>query len=106
MIPMNDASLSPREGTGPASDVIAIHLLRALTRYAREDRRVSLEDLSRDLGVRKADARRILTALDRRGFVDVLHMRPTMLGFAVGHALRQGDLALARSPRVTTARAA
>lgn len=83
-----------------------MHVLRALTRSARTERRVSLEDLSKELCVRKVDVRRILTTLDRQGFVDVLHMRPTMLGFAIGLALGAGDLTVQRAPRAVAARAA
>ncbi len=101
-----NASMSRGEESGPAFDVVAMHVLRALTRSARTERRVSLEDLSTELRVRKVDVRRILTTLDRQGFVDVLHMRPTMLGFAIGHALGAGDLTVQRAPRAVAARAA
>lgn len=73
-----------QQAAAPGTDAIAIHLLRALTRCALEGRRTDFEELAREIGVRRADARRVLTMLDHQGYVNVLTMRPTLAGFAAG----------------------
>ena len=87
----------------PASEAIAIHLLRALTTAQREGRRIGLDDLTADLGVRRAEVRTTLSALHRAGFVDVLHMRPTLRGFAIGQALAGRRLVPLRGARAAKA---
>ena len=78
-------------------DTVAIHVLRAMI-LAREDHRTpTLDDLARDVGVRRADVRSTLSALHREGFVDVLRMRPTLAGFALGRAAAGASLRTVRS---------
>ncbi len=72
------------ENAAPRRDVLAIHVMAALTSAAREGARLSLEQLAGQLAVRKVDVRRVVSELDRQGFVDALRMRPTLLGFALG----------------------
>lgn len=75
------------------------HILRAMSASARRDERATLDDLATELGVRRADVRGALSALHRQGLVDVLRMRPTLAGFALGHALQGEALGPLRSPR-------
>jgi transcription initiation factor IIE alpha subunit len=80
----------------PASDVLAIHLLKAMSTHHLEGRRTTLDDLSLELGIRREDVRRVMSALHREGYVDVLAMRPTLAGLAIGSSLRDEDLVPAR----------
>jgi hypothetical protein len=76
------------EDRAPRADVLAIHVMNALTRARVKGRVISLEDVALEVGARKVDVRRVVTALDRQGLVDAARMRPTLLGFAIGRALR------------------
>lgn len=62
------------------------HVLRALAQAQSEGRPSSLETLTQELGVRRADVRRTVTLLHRQGFVDALRTRLTLAGFALGRA--------------------
>jgi DNA-binding IclR family transcriptional regulator len=79
--------------TSPSREAMASHLLAAIASAALEGRRTNLELLAEEVGLRRAEARRTLTSLDQQGLVDVLRMRPTLLGFAVGQAARARGLA-------------
>jgi hypothetical protein len=50
--------------------------------------------------VRRGDVRRVVSALDREGYVDALRMRPTLLGFAVGRSYLGQPLPALRRPRL------
>lgn len=76
----------------PAADVIAIHLLKTMTTHQREGRMTSLDDLAETLEIRRADVRRVLSALHRQGLVDVMRMRLTIAGFAIGQAVANEEL--------------
>jgi DNA-binding Lrp family transcriptional regulator len=76
----------------PADDVLAIHVMRELTSLQREGRVATLADLAGALGVRRADVRRVVSALHRQGYVDALRMKPTLAGFALGSALIGAEL--------------
>jgi DNA-binding IclR family transcriptional regulator len=76
----------------PALDAVALRLLGEIVEAARDGRATHLEELCAAIGVRKPDCRRALTTLHRQGFVDVLRMRPTLSGFAVGSAVRAGAM--------------
>jgi len=78
------------------TDVLAIHVMRELTRAQGEGEVLSLEDLANALEVRKADVRVVVSALHQAGFVDALRLRVTMLGLAIGATARGSTL---RSPR-------
>lgn len=71
----------------PRAEALAIHLLQALTTLHGEGRLVDLDELARTVGARRADVRTTLSRMHREGWIDVLRMRPTMRGFAVGRAL-------------------
>lgn len=87
-------------------EAIAIHLLKAMTRAQRDARLLDLEQLSSEVGVRRSDARRVLSSLHREGLVDVLRMRPTLAGFAIGAAVADETLSPLRRPRAVASRAA
>jgi hypothetical protein len=62
------------------------HVLQALALAQTEGRASSLETLTEALRVRRTDIRRTVTLLHRQGYVDVLRMRLTLQGFALGRA--------------------
>jgi transcription initiation factor IIE alpha subunit len=82
------------------------HVLLVLVRIHSEGGRATLEMIVEALRVRRGDVRRTLSALHREGFVDVLRMRPTLAGFALGRALQSTELPALRSPRVAAVAAA
>lgn len=81
------------------ADVLAIHVMRALSRAQQQGESLSLEDLAARLEVRKADVRRVVSALDKRGFVDATRMRVTMMGFVLGCSVSASALKPARKPQ-------
>jgi len=83
----------------PAAELLAIHVMAALTMALRRGERTSFEALARELRVRRVDVRRTLSALHAQGFVDAARMRPTMLGLTLGVAVRNEELRPLR-PRV------
>ena len=66
---------------------IAIHVLREMTTQQRQERRVSLQELSDTLEVPIAVLGPILAALERQGFIDRERMSVTMVGFVTGLSL-------------------
>lgn len=80
------------------SPTLALHVLRALAAAQREGQKLDLAALARAIRVRRPDVRRVLSALHREGYVDVLHMRPTLAGFALGAALASAELPPLRAP--------
>ena len=66
---------------------LAAYILQALTLAQREGRTENLETLVETLRVRRKDIRATLTVLHRQGLVDVLRMRLSLAGFAIGTAL-------------------
>lgn len=83
--------------------VLAEHLLRTIARDHLDGRRSDLESLTRLLGVRRADVRSTLTALHQEGYVDVLRMRLTLEGFALGVALLERPAPALRRDRKSLA---
>jgi Mn-dependent DtxR family transcriptional regulator len=71
---------------------LSMHVLRALADAQIEGRRENLETLVDRLSVRRRDVRGVVTSLHQQGLVDVIHMRLTLQGFAVGSALLQQEL--------------
>lgn len=90
----------------PSSEAIAHHLLVALRAAAERAERTNLDELSRDLGIRKVEARSVLSELDRRGLVDVLRMRLTLVGFGVAETLKSKPAPSLRPAPVRALRAA
>lgn len=66
---------------------IAEHLLRTIARDHLGGRRSDLDSLCATLMVRREDVRSTLSALHREGYLDVLRMRLTLSGFALGCSL-------------------
>jgi Mn-dependent DtxR family transcriptional regulator len=85
---------------------LAEHILRAMSLAQREGRRIDLEGLSAELGARRADVRGTLSTLHRQGLVDVMCMRLTMAGFALGASFANRPLAPLRTPRLQVVKAA
>jgi DNA-binding IclR family transcriptional regulator len=74
----------------PDRRILAAHVLRAIARPRRHI--VTVEDIARLVGARRADVRSIVTRLHQEGFVDALRMRPTLAGLALAVALRSCKL--------------
>jgi hypothetical protein len=87
-------------------ELLAVHLLQALAHARTTERRITLDDLAVDVGARRGDIRRVLSVLHRQGLVDVVRMRPTLSGFAIGRALQGKRLKAFRSERVAVTKAA
>jgi DNA-binding IclR family transcriptional regulator len=66
-------------------------VLRTVARDHLEGRRSDLDTLTEDLGIRRADVRSTLSALHQQGYIDVLRMRLTMEGFALGVSLSEQE---------------
>ena len=73
------------------------HVLRALAAAQIDGRRANLDEITTDLGVRRADVRSTLTSLHREGAYDVTTGRLTMTGFAIGSSLIGRDLSPIRT---------
>ena len=84
---MKAKSLSSRREYAPEPGLLAIHLLQSRTSAHREGRRSTLDGMVSELGIRRGDVRSALSALHREGLIDVLRMRLTLVGFAIGQAL-------------------
>ncbi len=95
----------PQPG-GVALDLVSLHLLRAIANASARGRATDLETLAGEIGVRKVDCRAALTTLHRQGYVDVLRMRPTLQGFALGASLRNATLEPVRGSASAATRAA
>jgi hypothetical protein len=77
-------------------EALAEHVLRTLARAHLGSRRSDLDSLTTELRVRRADVRSVLSALHREGYLDVLRMKLTLEGFALGCALMDRDLPAVR----------
>jgi len=84
---------------------LAPYVLRTIARYQLNGRLITLQTLVDEIGVRRADLRKTVSALHREGYVDALHMRLTMRGFAVGTPLLCQELPPLRQPQVAVAAA-
>lgn len=67
--------------------LLAEQLIRTITRDTLAGRRSELDALVKSTGVRRADVRSVLSALHREGYLDVLRMKLTLAGFALGCSL-------------------
>lgn len=85
---MTRTHLTSSQDRRPQRDVLAIHVMRALSRAQRRGRVLCLEDLAREVGARKADVRAVVSALHAEGFVDAVRLRLTLMGLAIAQALR------------------
>jgi DNA-binding Lrp family transcriptional regulator len=70
------------ETRAPDDGLVALGAMSLMRAAQEEGRRITALDLAQTLEVRRVDVRRIVSELDRRGLVDALRMRLTLLGFA------------------------
>lgn len=68
-------------------EALAEHLIRTIARDHLAGKRSDLDSLSATIAVRREDVRSTLTALHKEGYLDVLRMRLTLAGFALGCSL-------------------
>ena len=85
---------------------VASYVLRALAEAQIEGRVMSLSTLVSEIQVRKVDVRGVVTSLHREGYLDVLRMRLTLRGFAVGRALMEETLKNLRPRKLVLVKAA
>ena len=85
---------------------VSAYVLRALAQAQSEGRSSNLETLIDELKIRRADVRGAISALHREGYLDVLRMRLTLRGFAVGRSLIEQELPALRPAKVAQAAAA
>ncbi|MGZ3475705.1 MAG: hypothetical protein ACXWUG_16635 [Polyangiales bacterium] len=75
-----------------ARNILAQHVILTIARDHIEDRRSNLDTLTEALGAPRAEVRAVLTALHQEGYIEVLRMRLTLEGFALGIALSQSEV--------------
>jgi len=83
---MNKTQLRSRELVIDSGQ-LALHVVKAMTIAHKSGEQCTLDTLVQELHVRRADLRSVLSGLHEEGILDVLHMRLTLNGFAIGHAL-------------------
>jgi len=74
------------------------YVFRTLARYQIRGRVANLQTLVDEIGARRGDVRKTVSALHRAGYVDVLRMRLTLAGFAIGSRLVDATLPPLRAP--------
>ena len=85
---------------------LAPYVLRTLARYQIDGRVANLQTLVDEIGVRRGDVRKTVSALHREGYVDALRMRLTLAGFSLGAPLTNVELPpIRRAPAVHVAAA-
>lgn len=85
---------------------LAPYVLRTLARYQIDGRVANLQTLVDEIGVRRGDVRKTVSALHREGYVDALRMRLTLAGFSLGVPLTSVELpSLRQVPSVQVAAA-
>jgi hypothetical protein len=87
------------------SQSIAPYVLKLLAQYQIDGKLCSLDLLVREIRARRADVRRTVSALHREGYVDALHMRLTLAGFAIGRTLVNVNLPELRATKACCAAA-
>ena len=88
------------------TQALSAHVLHALALAQVEGRRLDLESLTSELRVRRGDVRKVVSALHREGYLDVLRMRLTLMGFALGRSYMGKPLPQLRRPRLSVVAAA
>lgn len=71
---------------------LAAHVLRHLARAQSLGRLVRLDELAREIGVRREDVRLAVTSLHQEGHVDARRMKLTLSGFAIAASMRECKL--------------
>jgi hypothetical protein len=77
---------------GPNPQLIALHIVHAMSNRQGTQRRYSASELALELGVRRDDIDSVLSKLDAQDIVDVERMSLTLSGFTIGMALGAQDL--------------
>ena len=85
---------------------IAAHTIVVLSRAQADGRALRLDELATEIGVRKADVRKVVTSLHAEGHVDALRLRLTMTGLALATSLAASTLRDARRDDVRIRRVA
>lgn len=85
---------------------VSAYVLRALAMAQTEGRASTLETLIDELKIRRVDVRGAVSALHREGYLDVLRMRLTLRGFAIGRSFIGQELPELRPAKVAQAAAA
>lgn len=85
---------------------LAAHTIVTLAHAQELGRTVRLDELATEIGVRKADVRKVVTRLHAEGHVDALRLRLTMTGFALATTLADCKLREPRQHEVLVARVA
>jgi transcription initiation factor IIE alpha subunit len=75
---------------------IAAHVIVILGQAQAEGRALRLDELASEVGVRKADVRKVVTRLHAEAHVDAMRLRLTMTGLALATALARCTLHDAR----------
>jgi hypothetical protein len=88
------------------TQALSAHVLYTLALAQTEGRLANLETLTEALRVRRGDIRRCVSQLDREGYLDALHMRLTLAGFAIARALSPEALPMLRRPALAAVVAA
>lgn len=81
---------------------VAAHVLRHLARAGARGRLVRLDELARDIGVRREDVRVVVSSLHAEGHVDAKRMRLTMSGLVLAasmHDRKLKDLRIEEMPQ-------
>ncbi|MEO7328195.1 MAG: hypothetical protein ABI193_06435 [Minicystis sp.] len=71
---------------------LSAYILQALALAQIEGRSMNLESLIDDLKVRRKDIRSAVSQLHREGMLDVLTLRLSLRGFAIGRSLQGEEL--------------
>ncbi|HSO31716.1 MAG TPA: hypothetical protein VLT33_04355 [Labilithrix sp.] len=85
---------------------IAAHVIVILSRAQADGRALRLDELAAEVGVRKADVRKVVTSLHAEGHVDAMRLRLTMTGLALATSLASCTLHDARRQDVRIRRVA
>lgn len=87
-------------------ETLSLYVLKTLALAQFQGRFATLDTVTREVGARRTDVRRVVSALHRAGYVDALRMRLTLAGFAAGAALRSAPLPPLRAARMSSVVAA
>lgn len=84
---------------------IAAHVIRHLAEEQARGRLVRLDELAREVGVRRADVRDVVSRLHAEGHVDAKRMKLTMTGLVLAASMRGSTLRAVRNVPVATVEA-
>lgn len=76
---------------------LSAHVLVALARAASKGRTLTVDDVSQELEVRRADVRSVISQLHAEGHVDALRLRPTLSGLALARVFAKSKVKSVRA---------